>query len=105
VAGHVDRAAEAPGVEQIRERLALLGSEQRSGDGVADVVELLAQHLPVERGDARADGGRRVGGLVRSNDRGPAGVIGLYGTWAAELVHEPVARLVVAAVGPEEARV
>ena len=58
VAGHVDRAAEAPAVEQVGQVLGLARVEQRRGDRVAVVVEALVQLGPVERVDALADAGR-----------------------------------------------
>jgi hypothetical protein len=55
VAGHVDGAAEAAAVEQVRELVALGGAQERGGDGVALVVELLAQRVPVQGVDSVSD--------------------------------------------------
>ena len=55
VAGHVDRRAEAPAVEQLGEPGGLGGGQQRRGDGEPAVVELGGQVVPVEGVDARLD--------------------------------------------------
>jgi len=52
VAGHVDRRAEAPAVEQFGERRGLGVGEQRRGHGEAALVELRGQVVPVEGVDA-----------------------------------------------------
>jgi hypothetical protein len=62
VAAHVDRRAEAPAVEEIGQLRGLTSVQERLGDRMALVVELLAQSFPVERVDPVADAGcRHVG--------------------------------------------
>jgi hypothetical protein len=57
MAGHVDRRAEAPAFEQVGQLVRLVAIQQRRGDGVGLVVELLAQRVPVERIDPFTEAG------------------------------------------------
>jgi len=67
MAGHVDRRAEAPAVEQIRQRRAFTVAQERVADGEAALAELAAQILPVQRVDAPGGGDCRGAHVVPSS--------------------------------------